>query len=262
MTRIESTLTEDVVTLRLASPETSNALSPQDYAELTREVDRWERPASGARALILTATGSVFSAGADLNALNDADADGLANSISASILPLHGLLASGRLPTIAAVNGPAVGGAIGLALMCDIVLAARSARFSLAFARLGLIPDSGLTQVLPRLVGEARARAWMMTGADVCAEEAASSGMILRCVDDTALADEAMSLAKRLARLPLGTHQVIRTAMVSGRVATFEQQIALESRCQAERVGSKEFRDAVSAFSVRQAARRRSEGGA
>lgn len=262
MTRIESTLTEDVVTLRLASPETSNSLSPQDYEELTREVDRWEMPESGARALILTATGSVFSAGANLDALHSADPDTLANSICASILPLHNLLARGRLPTIAAVNGPAVGGAIGLALMCDIVLAARSARFSLAFARLGLIPDSGLTQVLPRLVGDARARAWMMTGADVGAEEAASSGMILRCVDDSVLAGEAMALATQLARMPLGAHQLIRAAMVAGRVATFEQQIDLESRWQAERVGSKEFRDAISAFAARQAARRRSQEGA
>lgn len=251
MTRIESTLTEGVVTLRLASPETSNALSPQDYAELAREVDRWETPDSGARALVLTATGNVFSAGANLNALNSADPATLANSISASILPLHNLLANGRLPTIAAVNGPAVGGAIGLALMCDIVLAARSARFSLAFARLGLIPDTGLTQRLPRLVGEARACAWMMTGADISAEEAESSGMIFRSVDDDDLANEAMALAKQLAQLPLGTHQQIRAAMLAGRVATFEQQIVLESRWQAERVNSNEFRDAIRSFAAR-----------
>lgn len=248
---IESTLEDGIATVRLASPATANALTPAAFAELTTQIAALQQPDSGARVLVLTGGGKVFSAGANMDVLGDTDAAKLERAITGALLPLQQVLQEGRLPTVAAVNGTAVGGAVGLALLCDIVVAVRSARFSLAFARLGLVPDTGLTLTLPRLVGEARARALLMTGADLSAEEAATMGMIHRCVDDDTFAAETRTLAVRLASLPPGTHRLTREAIVAGRLNTLQVQMEHEARLQAGRVLSDEFRAAMAAFTAR-----------
>jgi 2-(1,2-epoxy-1,2-dihydrophenyl)acetyl-CoA isomerase len=248
---IETTIEDGIATVRLASPTTANALTPAAFAELTAQIAAVQQPASGARVLVLTGSGKVFSAGANMDLLGDTDAASLGRAITDALLPLQQVLQEGRLPTVAAVNGTAVGGAVGLALLCDIVMATRSARFSLAFARLGLVPDTGLTLTLPRLVGEARARAWLMTGADVGAEEAAAMGMIHRCIDDEAFAAETQALAERLSKLPPATHRLTRQAIVLGRTNTLEAQMAHEAQLQAERVLSDDFRAAMAAFAAR-----------
>ena len=248
---IETTVDDGIATVRLASPASANALTPAAFAELTAQIAALQQPDSGARVLVLTGSGKVFSAGANMDVLGDTDAASLERAITGALLPLQQVLQEGRLPTVAAVNGTAVGGAVGLALLCDIVVAARSARFSLAFARLGLVPDTGLTLTLPRLVGEARARALLMTGADVSAEEAATMGMIHRCVDDDTFAAETRTLAQRLGSLPPGTHRLTRQAIVAGRLNTLHAQMEHEARLQAGRVLSDEFRAAMAAFAAR-----------
>lgn len=248
---IETTVDDGIATVRLASPASANALTPAAFAELTAQIAALQQPDSGARVLVLTGSGKVFSAGANMDVLGDTDAASLERAITGALLPLQQVLHEGRLPTVAAVNGTAVGGAVGLALLCDIVVAARSARFSLAFARLGLVPDTGLTLTLPRLVGEARARALLMTGADVSAEEAATMGMIHRCVDDDTFAAETRTLAQRLGSLPPGTHRLTRQAIVAGRLNPLQTQMELEARLQAGRVLSDEFRAAMAAFAAR-----------
>ena len=248
---IETTVDDGIATVRLASPASANALTPAAFAELTAQIAALQQPDSGARVLVLTGSGKVFSAGANMDVLGDTDAASLERAITGALLPLQQVLHEGRLPTVAAVNGTAVGGAVGLALLCDIVVAARSARFSLAFARLGLVPDTGLTLTLPRLVGEARARALLMTGADVSAEEAATIGMIHRCVDDDTFAAETRTLAQRLGSLPPGTHRLTRQAIVAGRLNPLQTQMEHEAQLQAGRVLSDEFRAAMAAFAAR-----------
>ena len=248
---IETTVDDGIATVRLASPASANALTPAAFAELTAQIAALQQPDSGARVLVLTGSGKVFSAGANMDVLGVTDAASLERAITGALLPLQQVLHEGRLPTVAAVNGTAVGGAVGLALLCDIVVAARSARFSLAFARLGLVPDTGLTLTLPRLVGEARARALLMTGADVSAEEAATMGMIHRCVDDDTFAAETRTLAQRLGSLPPGTHRLTRQAIVAGRLNPLQTQMEHEAQLQAGRVLSDEFRAAMAAFAAR-----------
>ncbi len=248
---IETTVDDGIATVRLASPASANALTPAAFAELTAQIAALQQPDSGARVLVLTGSGKVFSAGANMDVLGVTDAASLERAITGALLPLQQVLQEGRLPTVAAVNGTAVGGAVGLALLCDIVVAARSARFSLASARLGLVPDTGLTGTLPRLVGEARARALLMTGADVSAEEAATMGMIHRCVDDDTFAAETRTLAQRLGSLPPGTHRLTRQAIVAGRLNTLQTQMEHEAQLQAGRVLSDEFRAAMAAFAAR-----------
>ena len=125
---IESTLEDGIATVRLASPATANALTPAAFGELTAQIAALQQPDSGARVLVLTGCGKVFSAGANMDVLGDTDAASLERAITGALLPLQQVLQEGRLPTVAAVNGTAVGGAVGLALLCDIVVAARSAR--------------------------------------------------------------------------------------------------------------------------------------
>jgi 2-(1,2-epoxy-1,2-dihydrophenyl)acetyl-CoA isomerase len=248
---IETTLAEGVATVRLASPATANALTPAAFAELTARIAELQRPDSGARVLVLTGSGKVFSAGANLDVLGVTDATALARDITGALLPLQRELHEGRLPTVAAVNGVAVGGAVGLALWCDFVVAARSARFSLVFAKLGLVPDTGLTHTLPRLVGEARARALLLSGADIGAEEAAAIGMIHRCFDDETFAAQTQALAAQLAQLPPAGHRLTRGALASGSHASLEAQMQLEARLQADRVLSDDFKAAMAAFAAR-----------
>jgi 2-(1,2-epoxy-1,2-dihydrophenyl)acetyl-CoA isomerase len=250
---IQTSLDGGIATIRLASPETANALTPQAFGELREAITHWQQPDSGASVLVLTggSAGSVFSAGANLDVLGTTSAADLARQITQSLLPIQTLLHQGRLPTLAAVNGHVVGGAIGLVLWFDIVIAARSAKFSFAFSKLGLVPDTGLSATLPRLVGEARARGWFMSGAEVSADQAQAAGMIFQTADDLTFEDEVMKMAHRLAKLPPASFALTRKAMSEALLQALPAQIELEAQLQAERVTSEDFRAAIAAFAQR-----------
>jgi 2-(1,2-epoxy-1,2-dihydrophenyl)acetyl-CoA isomerase len=235
---IQTSLDGGIATIRLASPETANALTPQAFGELREAITHWQQPDSGASVLVLTggSAGSVFSAGANLDVLGTTSAADLARRITQSLLPIQTLLHQGRLPTLAAVNGHVVGGAIGLVLWFDIVIAARSAKFSFAFSKLGLVPDTGLSATIPRLVGEARARGWFM---------------IFQTADDLTFEDEVMKMAHRLAKLPPASFALTRKAMSEALLQALPAQIELEAQLQAERVTSDDFRAAIAAFAQR-----------
>lgn len=255
---IKTSIEDGIASVILDSPSTANALTPAAFAELHNVVTKWEHPDSGARVLILRGgpAGSVFSAGANLDVLGVSNPEQLAHQIVDALAPIQRLLFEGRLPTIAAVNGPAVGGAAGLALWCDIVLAAHSARFSFSFAKLGLIPDTGLTSTLQRLVGDARARAWLMSAADISAQEAESSGMIYRSVADERFDQEVQTLAQQLSRMPQESFLMTRRAMAEARGRSLPEQIAVEARLQADRVMSDEFKAAIAQFSTKRGSHR------
>ena len=137
-------------------------------------------------------------------------------------------------PVVCAVNGPAAGAGANLALACDIVLAAKSAQFLQAFARIGLIPDAGGTFTLPRLVGEARARALMMLADPIGAEQAEAWGMIYRAVEDEDLLGEARTIAERLAAGPTHTFGLIKRALTASPTASLDAQLDLERDLQRE----------------------------
>src|SRR5437588_807211 len=161
---------------------------------------------SAARALVITGAGRGFCAGQDLNdravAPGGAPPD-LAASIERNYKPLVLALRSLPMPVIAAVNGVAAGAGANIALACDLVLAARSASFIQAFAKIGLVPDCGGTWLLPRLVGRARALGLALLGDKLPAAEAERIGLIWRCVEDADLRSEAQALAQRLAAMPV-----------------------------------------------------------
>ncbi len=190
-----------VLTLTLNRPERLNALNAALIEALSAGIQRAGTDPE-CRAVLITGAGRGFCAGADL--ANRAFAPGearpdLGEALENGLNPIIRAIRNLPKPVVCAVNGPAAGAGANIALACDIVLAAKSAQFLQAFARIGLIPDAGGTFVLPRLIGDARARALMMLAEPIGAERAEAIGMIYRAVDDQDLMGEAHTVAERLA---------------------------------------------------------------
>jgi len=153
-----------------------------------------------------------------------------------------------QLPVVCAVNGVAAGAGASYALACDIVLAARSAKFIQAFVKIGLVPDSGASFFLPRLIGEARARALAMLGEPVDAVKAESWGMIWKTVDDTALQQEAEALTAHLAQQPTEALAVMKRMFAASATNTLDAQLDLERDCQLAAGQSADYAEGVRAF--------------
>jgi len=189
------------------------------------------------RAVVLTGAGRAFCTGQDL-AERHADLQ-------------TGTPDLGEAPVIAAVNGVAAGAGAGLALACDLVIAARSARFILSFVEVGLVPDSGLSWTLPRRVGAARARGMALLGKPVDATIAAEWGLIWRCVDDGELITECNTLAEELCSRPRHTLAGIKQALNAAESQSFDDQLALEAVLQREAGRAPAYRVAVEGFMAR-----------
>ena len=203
-----------------------------------------------ARVVILTGAGRGFCAGQDLNdrAVAPGQAVDLGETVEASWNPLIRTLASLPQPVIARVNGVAAGAGANIALACDIVVAAKSAKFIQSFSAIGLIPDSGGTWVLPRLVGQARAMGLALTGEPLPAEKAAEWGLIWKAVDDEALDLEVGALAERLASLPPLGLAAIKEMIRSSWSHSLDQELDLQ-RDAMRRLGfTEDYREGVAAF--------------
>ena len=192
-----------------------------------------------------------FCAGQDLSdraVAPGAEAPDLGESIEKRYNPLVRTLRALEMPVVCAVNGVAAGAGANLAFACDIVLAARSASFIQAFCKIGLIPDSGGTWTLPRLVGPARAAALSMLGDKVSAEQAEAWGMIWKCVDDASLMAEATALAAHLATQPTKGLALIKRALAASSTNTLDQQLDLERDLQRLAGRTADYQEGVAAF--------------
>jgi 2-(1,2-epoxy-1,2-dihydrophenyl)acetyl-CoA isomerase len=239
-----------VLTLTLNRPERLNALNIALVEALKAAVGR-AAAEPRCRAVLITGAGRGFCAGADLStrafAPGEARPD-LGQSLEKGINPLIRAIRGLPKPVVCAVNGPAAGAGANIALACDIVLAAKSAKFLQAFARIGLIPDAGGTFHLPRLVGDARARALMMLADPIGAEQAEAWGMIYRAVDDEDLIGEARTITERLAAGPTHTLGLIKRALAASPGASLDTQLDLERDLQREAGGRDEYVEGVRAF--------------
>lgn len=239
-----------VVTLN--RPERLNSFDAAMHRALAAALERLEAD-EGCRAILLTGAGRGFSAGQDLEALGQ-DPE-LGDTLELFYNPLVRRLRALPKPVVCAVNGVAAGAGANIALACDIVLAARSARFIQAFARIALVPDSGGTWFLPRLVGDVRARALALTGDAVPAEQAAAWGMIWRMVDDDALLAEAEALTARLAAAPTSALALIKQALDAAATNSLDAQLDLERDLQKRAGAGPDFREGVRAFLEKRPAR-------
>jgi 2-(1,2-epoxy-1,2-dihydrophenyl)acetyl-CoA isomerase len=203
------------------------------------------------RVLVLTGAGRAFCAGQDLadrSVAPGAAPPDLGESIERYYGPLVLALRRLPIPVLCAVNGAAAGAGANIALACDIVIAARSASFLEAFCKLGLLPDTGGTYFLPRLLGQARATGLAMLGDKLSAEQAAAWGLIWKCVDDDQLVAETETLARRFASAPtLGLARTKQALQASG-LNTLEQQLDLERDGMRELGRSADYREGVAAF--------------
>ena len=238
-----------VLTVTLNRPDKLNSFNEAMHAALQGALDRMEgEPAI--RAVLLTGAGKGFCAGQDLGDRNmaaDQDID-LGSTIERLYNPLVRRLRALEKPVVCAVNGVAAGAGANLALACDIVLAARSARFIQAFCRIGLVPDSGGTYFLPRLIGEARARALALTGEVVSAEQALAWGLIWQVVEDDRLQAEAGAMAQRLAAGPTRGLGLIKRALNASLANDLDRQLDLERDLQREAGRTADYREGVAAF--------------
>ncbi len=238
-----------IARLTLNRPDKLNSFNTDMHAEVRDALSRVAR--DGARVLVLTGAGRGFCAGQDL--ADRAVAPGgervdLGESIERNYKPLVLALRDLPMPVIAAVNGVAAGAGANIALACDFVIAAKSASFVQAFCRLGLVPDSGGTWFLPRLVGNARALGLAMLGEKLPAEQAAQYGLIWRCVDDAELASVVDQLATRLAAAPTLGLARTKQAIYSSWNHELEQQLDLERDFQRELGSSADYAEGVAAF--------------
>ena len=250
MTTIESTTLQGVRTLTLNRPDKLNAFNAAMHAEL-REALAAAAVDHGVKAVVLTGAGRAFSSGQDLTEDLPRDGEGrvdLGPPLERDYNPLVLALATYPKPTIAALNGPAVGAAMNIALACDIVLAARAAMLQEAFARIALMPDAGGTWLLPRLVGPKRALALMMTAEPVPAEEALRLGLVHKLFDDAVFAAEVAAFAVALARGPAFAYRLIKEAVLASATNDLATQLAVEARLQKQAGFSHDFAEGVAAF--------------
>jgi 2-(1,2-epoxy-1,2-dihydrophenyl)acetyl-CoA isomerase len=242
-------ITGGVARLTLNRPDRLNSFNTTMHAEFRAALGSLK--GSDARVLVLTGAGRGFCAGQDLGdravAPGGAAAD-LGESIEKNYKPLVLALRSLQMPVIASVNGVAAGAGANVALACDIVIAARSASFLQAFSKLGLVPDSGGTWSLPRLIGNARAMGLALLGDKLPAEQAAQWGLIWRCVDDAELAATVDALATQLAAAPTRGLARTKQALYEGWGRTLEEQLDIERDYQRELGYTADYAEGVAAF--------------
>lgn len=237
-----------VLRLTLNRPDKLNAFNDEMHEALRACIDRAARDGA-VRAVLLTGSGRGFCAGQDLGVRDPRHGTpDLGHSLDTFYNPLIRSLRGLEKPVVCAVNGVAAGAGANIALACDITLAARSARFIQSFARIGLVPDSGGTWSIARLVGEARAKALALTAEPLSAETAVAWGLIWRVVDDDQLVAEATTLAAGLAAGPTRGLGLTKRAIQAAAVNSLDRQLDLERDLQREAGRTADYAEGVAAF--------------
>jgi 2-(1,2-epoxy-1,2-dihydrophenyl)acetyl-CoA isomerase len=235
-----------VARITLNRPDRLNSFTAQMHEEL--------RDALGglgdARVVVLTGAGRAFCAGQDLNdrAVAPGETVDLGETVTQCWNPLVRTLTSLPQPVIARVNGVAAGAGANIALACDIAIAAKSAKFIQSFSAIGLIPDSGGTWVLPRLVGQARALGLALTGEPLAAEQAAEWGLIWKAVDDDALDSEVDAVADKLASLPPLGLAAIKDMIRSSWQYSLDEELERQAGAMRRLGFTQDYREGVAAF--------------
>ena len=236
-----------VLTLTLNRPDALNAVTEMLARMLQVQLDRAEADPN-IRAVVITGAGKAFCTGQDLRELTGPDAPPIEQILLEHFNPIILKIRACAKPVIAAVNGVAAGAGANIALACDVVLASERASFIQAFTKIGLIPDSGGTWMLPRIVGFQKASALVMTGDKVGAEEAERLGMVYRVVGHDELPEATGRLAQQLAQMPTKALALTKEALELGSRQSLEQQLATEDALQRIAAATADYREGVAAF--------------
>ncbi|MGK5046781.1 2-(1,2-epoxy-1,2-dihydrophenyl)acetyl-CoA isomerase PaaG [Janthinobacterium sp. GB4P2] len=249
------TIEQGIATLTLNRPDKLNSFTQAMHEEVRDAIAKVNAD-SAVRVFVLTGAGRGFCAGQDLSdRAVEPGSKGvdLGESVEKNYAPLVLALKALPMPVICAVNGVAAGAGANLALACDIVIAGKSASFVEVFCKLGLIPDTGGTFFLPRLIGSARAMGLALLGEKLTAEKAEDWGLIWKCVDDAQLAEETQKLAAHFSTAPTKGLAYTKQALAASGANTLPQQLALEARMMSELGNSDDYREGVAAFMEKRA---------
>jgi 2-(1,2-epoxy-1,2-dihydrophenyl)acetyl-CoA isomerase len=240
-------IADAVATITLDRPETLNALTVASKQELLGAFERVEADPS-VRAVVLTGAGRAFCSGQDLKERLEPDAAPLEVELRERYNPIIRAMRGLDRPIVGAINGIAAGAGASLAFACDLRIAAEGASFLLAFGRVGLIPDSGATWLLPRLVGTARAAAMALLAEPLSAADAERLGLVMRVVPPEQLAEEAHAVATRLAGLAPRALALTKRALGTAWERTFDEALELEADLQGEAGSTADHAEGIAAF--------------
>lgn len=241
-----------VCILTLNRPQVFNSFNKEMAMSLQQALDACEKDAA-VRAIVIKGEGKAFCAGQDLAEATDPNGPEMQSIVKDHYNPIIERIRKIEKPVIAGVNGVAAGAGANIALACDIVLAKESASFIQAFSKIGLIPDSGGTFFLPRLVGTQKAMALMMTGEKVMANDAVAMNMIYKAVPDESFEEELTKLAENLAAMPTYGLGLTKRAVNASFTNNLSEQLALEEQLQTLAGKSEDFKEGVSAFMEKRA---------
>jgi 2-(1,2-epoxy-1,2-dihydrophenyl)acetyl-CoA isomerase len=247
MSSILFEIREGVARISLNRPEKLNAFNREMAFALQEHLDLCQHDPL-IRAVLITGNGKAFSAGQDLAEVTGPDKKGFGKILSEHYNPIVTRIRNLPKPVIAAVNGVAAGAGANLALCCDIVIAARSASFIQAFSKIGLIPDSGGTFFLPRLVGWQKASALMMLGDKIAAEEALQMGMVYKVFNDEDFAGSAFEISRKLADMPTMALAYTKQALQASFVNSLADQLIEEDELQQKAAATQDYAEGVEAF--------------
>jgi len=236
-----------VCEIRLNRPEVFNSFNQSMAFEVQKALDECKiNPLI--RVVVITGEGKAFCAGQDLSEATDPNGPALQVIVKDHYNPIIEKIRNIEKPVIAAVNGVAAGAGANIALACDITIAKKSASFIQAFSKIGLIPDSGGTFFLPRIIGSQKALALMMTGDKVSAEEADKMNMIYKAVDDEFFLDEVKTFSENLAKMPTRGLGLTKKAINQSFSNNLTEQLAVEELLQTEAGKTNDFKEGVAAF--------------
>src|SRR5689334_18947940 len=246
MSSILFEIREKVAVITLNRPDKLNAFNREMALLLQRQLD--DCISKEVRAVYLTGAGKGFSAGQDLAEVTDPHGPTFDVILSEHYNPIVTRIRSLQKPIVAAVNGVAAGAGANIALSCDVVVAAASASFIQAFSKIGLIPDSGGTHTLPRLIGWQKASALMMLGDKVSAAEAERIGMVYKVFADETFSSESWKIALTLAQMPTKGLALTKEALNISVTNSFENQLRDEDILQKRASSTEDYREGVDAF--------------
>jgi 2-(1,2-epoxy-1,2-dihydrophenyl)acetyl-CoA isomerase len=247
---MNSILTEEknnVLVLTLNRPEKLNCFNREMALQLISVLDKAENN-NNVRAIIITGMGKAFCAGQDLSEAIDPNGPGIKKIVGEHYNPIILKIRSIEKPIIAVINGVAAGAGANIALACDIIYASKSASFIQAFSKIGLIPDSGGTYTLPRLVGFNLASALMITGDKLSADDAKNFGIVYKVFDDENLMELSIASAIKIAAMPTKAIGLTKRLLNKTYTNSLEQQLVLEKNLQIEAANTLDYKEGVNAF--------------
>jgi 2-(1,2-epoxy-1,2-dihydrophenyl)acetyl-CoA isomerase len=247
MSSILFEIKDAIAFITLNRPEKYNAFNGEMALLLQQKLDDCKNNKE-VRCVYITGAGKAFSSGQDLYEVVDPNGPKVVNILSDHYNPIISRIRYLDKPVIAAVNGVAAGAGANLAIGCDITVAAQSASFIQAFSKIGLIPDTGGTFFLPRLIGLQKALALCMLGDKVSADEAEKLGMIYKVLPDDSFKDDSLAIAHTLAQLPTKTLGLIKKALNQSFISSLEEQLHAEEVLQQRASGTADFKEGVQAF--------------